>query len=86
MKNLNKILLIIFLLVFNIVFYIVNNNQSCDKCEITFTQTKMSGVILDNPRIYSYSPFELYNSLLNNSCIITWDRTGGYHSEKQPNF
>jgi len=85
-NNLFKILLIVLLLSFNIIFYIGNNNQSCDKCEINFTQTKISGVILEHPRIFTFTPLELYNSLLNDSCIITWDRVGGYHSERQPEY
>lgn len=75
------VLLFLFLIVINIGFYLYNKTQSCDKCKIQFTQIQRSGVPLDKEdfiRINS-TPTDLYNSLLNNTCIIRWDEVNGYY-------
>lgn len=83
-KKIISIVLILILISLNISFFIFNNTNKCKDCKINFTQNKMSGTTLEHPRVYSYSPFELYDSLLNNTCPITWDRTGGYHANRIP--
>ncbi len=80
-----RTILIILLLVLNISLFVFNKTNNCDKCQIQFKQTKTSGAS-HKPIIYLYHPSELYNSLLNNSCIITWSRVGGYHANKAANF
>jgi len=79
-----SIILILILLSLNASFYLFNKTNSCEECVIKFRQTKMSGMSLDKDMVYSYYPNELYNSILNNTCPITWDRVGGYHADKLP--
>lgn len=76
------IILIVLLISLNIGIFIFNKTNYCSKCEIKFVQTATSGVSHESIT-YSYHPSELYNSLLNNSCIITWERVGGYHANKE---
>lgn len=80
-KTIRTILIIVLILV-NILLFVVNKVNTCDKCEIKFIQTTTSGVS-HNPLVYVYTPNELYDSLLNNSCVISWDRVGGYHANKR---
>ena len=80
-----KIVLLILLITLNLSIFIFNKNSGCGQCTIHFEQTQTSGV--QHEKItYSYHPQELYESLLNNSCVITWERVGGYHANKQGEF
>jgi len=79
------IFLVFLLIALNITFYLASNNSySCDKCQIKFKQTKLSGYNLDQPLVYEFKATTLYESILDNSCPITWTRVGGYKSNEQP--
>ena len=58
--------------------YINGKDLSCDKCEIKITQTKYSGVELKEPVVKRYNINELYESLLDKSCILKGDKNVGY--------
>jgi hypothetical protein len=83
-KKIISIILILILLSLNIATFVVNKKFNCDNCEIRFKQDKMYGMQLNKTIIYVYHPRELLDSILNNTCIITWERNGGFHANKLP--
>ena len=70
---------IVITLILSISIYIRGHDNSCDKCEIDFTLTQYSGISLDNPIVKQVKVIDMYNGILNNKCIIKWDRSQGYY-------
>lgn len=83
MKQDTRILIglsIIFIVLIGIstAIYFNSLDLSCDACTIEFKNTEVLGIKLDQPIIISVDATELYNNLINNSCLVRWSRTDGY--------
>ena len=83
MKNKTQIMILALCIVLSILLsasiYIRGHDNSCNKCQIDFITTQYSGVILDEPHIKTINITDLYLGLLNDKCIIKWDRVQGYY-------
>lgn len=70
---------ILIILSFCCIIYFHGKDLDCNKCSITFKQTRMLGAELDTPKIIKVHLVDLYNHLSKeNKCIVGWDRTNGY--------
>ena len=75
-----RLLIIGILIVLSLItfLFIMGKDASCDKCTIKFKNQEVSGMKLEKPITYNIPVNDLYNELLNNKCIVTFDRTQGY--------
>ena len=70
-------IILIVLLVLNVAIFINGLNTSCDKCIITFSNDKISGVT-GIFRAVKVPMDSLANSLENNQCVVILNSGTGY--------
>ena len=61
---------------------ITDSKSECGKCIIDFKNTKISGIDLKEPIVYSVNITELYEGYINNICQLSWTKTNGYYYHK----
>ena len=75
-----KVLCIVILLGLNIAVFIHGRNLSCDKCKIEFTSEKITHeeAFDSSWQEITINITDLYDSYLNDQCIIKFDPIEGY--------
>jgi hypothetical protein len=58
--------------------YLNGVGLSCDKCYITFKQTKSLGQVLNPPKIISIKTIDLFNNFSEGNCLVEWDKDNGF--------
>ena len=72
------VVLVIILIGVNLVLFVNGINLDCGKCEIKFTNNRVSGVEANFPAI-EVKVQELYEGFKDGECRIKWERTRGYY-------
>ena len=72
-----SILVIILCLGLSVKMIIESRQYSCDKCEVHFKSKLFMG---DYYSTVNKSIIDLYQSYINENCLVSWDRTQGYIS------
>ena len=83
MKDTTQIIILTFCIVMSLTLsisiYVRGHDNSCGNCEIDFVTEQQSGIRLDIPLISRVRVVDLYDGLLDNECIVKWDRVRGYY-------
>lgn len=82
-RNAIKVLIILLLLGLNGYLILSSRTYNCDKCEISFKNTKVQGVNLDlfmqNQTTIKINALDLFSNFKNDKCAVMWSRTRGYY-------
>lgn len=81
MRKNTDIIILIFCIIITIglsIAIIINGKDlSCEKCEIDYRQTQMSGAQIN--KVYKVNLLELYEEFRKGDCLLTWDRVQGFY-------
>jgi hypothetical protein len=75
-----KVVCILIIVGLCIAIYEQGKVVSCDKCTIGFSQTRKSGVTMENPLNFDVKVKEMDENLKKGTCIVLWSRTNGYYN------